>query len=91
MAVKVSSKGKRTFSVVLDAEKGEFVREWLGRSGGSLSKFLSVSVNELYQGIKDAELVNADSARDSVEYLAAVAGVMRLARKSVIDEEADKS
>jgi len=82
MAKKISSKGLKTFSIVLDSGKADFVKEWLDVNGISLSKYLNMSVRELYRSIKDAELVNTGTLNDGAEYLAAVARIMEVCRIS---------
>jgi len=82
MAKKISSKGLKTFSITLDSGKADFVKEWLDVNGISLSKYLNMSVRELYRSIKDAELVNTGTLNDGAEYLAAVARIMEVCRIS---------
>ena len=55
MAVKVTGKGKRTYTIVLDVEKTDYVKAQLNNAGLSLSSMLRVSIEQLYKVYKAME------------------------------------
>lgn len=62
--MRLTKSGKKKYTVTMDAEKGEFVKEILNKSGMTLSGYLEASVIELYEmmhqgGMKDPGEMNA--------------------------------
>lgn len=54
---RVSESGLKTFSIVLEAEKAAYVKKELFRGGISLSRYLNVCINNMYEYLKKMPVV----------------------------------